>query len=141
MSGLETAAAVVGITDVALRAQIRQQTEEAKTARARAEKAEEELRELSHEDDEDADLVVALQQTEAAKVAYEQLWANCQVAASELRSVQLDQEIGNVKAGDEAELDVGVPETVMEKVRRQRIGDVEVGTKAKVSVGIHRAKR
>ena len=84
------------------------------------------------EDLEETDVEAALKEKEEEGEVYKDTMAKSAIIA---RSTV--QKIGNVKAGDLASIEVGMPASVVEHVAEQTIGDVTFGDMSNGKVGIY----
>lgn len=85
---------------------------------------------------EDANVEMALIEVKKEVETYEQGLANAEVGALQAKAVKLNQRIGDVFAGENAKVNVGMPRSVIERVREQIIGNVRGEAHATVNVGI-----
>jgi hypothetical protein len=81
---------------------------------------------------EEQDMESALKETEEEGEVYKDTMAK---SASIAKSTM--QKIGSVKAGDLADIEVGMPASAVEHVAEQTIGDVIVGDMSNGKVGIY----
>ena len=94
-------------------------------------------RQLEADDpEEDPNVGMALIEVKKEVEVYEQGLANAEVGSLQAKAVKLNQRIGDVFAGENAKVNVGMPQGVIEKVRQQIIGNVKGEAGATVNVGI-----
>ena len=94
-------------------------------------------RQLEADDpEEDPNVGMALIEVKKEVEVYEQGLANAEVGSLQAKAVKLNQRIGDVFAGENAKVNVGMPQGIIEKVRQQIIGNVKGEAGATVNVGI-----
>jgi hypothetical protein len=95
------------------------------------------LRQLKADDPEDdPDVDMALIEVKNEVKVYEQGLANAQIGSLQAKAVKSNQKIGDVFAGEDAKVNVGMPQGVLEIVREQIIGNVKGEARATVNVGV-----
>ncbi|KAI7200420.1 hypothetical protein KC316_g2715 [Hortaea werneckii] len=85
---------------------------------------------------EDPNVGMALIEVKKELEVYEQGLANAEAGSLQAKAVKLNQKIGDVFAGENAKVNVGMPQGVIEKVSQQIIGNVKGEAGATVNVGI-----
>ena len=94
-------------------------------------------RQLEADDpEEDPNVGMALIEVKKEVKVYEQGLANVEVGSLQAKAVKLNQKIGDVFAGENAKVNVGMPQGVIERVRQQIIGNVKGEAGATANVGI-----
>jgi hypothetical protein len=94
-------------------------------------------RQLEADDPEDdPNIGMALIEVKKEVEVYEQGLANAEVSSLQAKAIKLNQRIGDVYAGENAKVYVGMPQGVVEKLREQIVGDMKGEANATVNVGI-----
>jgi hypothetical protein len=94
-------------------------------------------RQLEADDPEDdPNIGMALIEVKKEVEVYEQGLANAEVSSLQAKAIKLNPRIGDVYAGENVKVYVGMPQGVVEKLREQIVGDVEGEANATVNVGI-----
>lgn len=94
-------------------------------------------RQLEADDPEDdPNIGMALIEVNKEVEVYEQGLASAEVSSLQAKAIKLNQRIGDVYAGENAKVYVGMPQGVVEKLREQIVGDVKGEANATVNVGI-----
>jgi hypothetical protein len=86
--------------------------------------------------EDDPNVGMALIEVKKEVEVYEQGLANAEVGSLQAKAVKLNQRIGDVVAGVDAKVNVGMPQGVIERIREQIIGNVKGEARARVNVGI-----
>jgi hypothetical protein len=89
---------------------------------------------LADSSDEDSELMT--EELEEEDTVLNQFMSRCDKTATQLRAIKLNQTIKNIRTAEEAEVSVGMPSAVVDKVAKQSICDVETQKKAKAQIGI-----
>jgi len=84
---------------------------------------------------EDPNVGMALIEVRMKVGVYEQGLANAELGSLQAKAVKLNQRIGDVFAGENAKVNVGMLQAAIERVRQQIIGNVEGEASATVNVG------
>jgi hypothetical protein len=94
-------------------------------------------RQLEADDPEDdPNIGMVLIEVNKEVEVYEQGLASAEVSSLQAKAIKLNQRIGDVYAGENAKVYVGMPQGVVEKLREQIVGDVKGEANATVNVGI-----
>jgi hypothetical protein len=110
---------------------------EAQRERQHATELQQQLQQLELDDNEDSDDVEFTQSEVMRQVeTYDQLLASCAIASTQIQALQANQQIGHITTDDYSKATVGMPASVVGKVRQQVIGSVSTTKHSEAKVGI-----